>query len=250
VTNRKRSRELADRKAARQAVRRAERRRHKQIVIGAVVGIALVIAAVAVFALGPSDETEVQGNSQTESPSSDEVAVDEGLSWDVAPGPDAQVVSLRFETNRGAFVVTTATNDAPETVGSMAFLADAGFFDGTTCHRLTTAGIYVLQCGDPRGDGTGGPGYALPDENLPGDEPNNYPAGTVAMANAGPGTSGSQFFVVYQDTTLPPGYSIWGTVTEGFDVIEAIAADGTADGAPDGPPRAPIVIESASTTRD
>lgn len=171
------------------------------------------------------------------------------LRWSAAPGPDDQVRTLRFATNRGVIEITTATQAAPETVGSMAFLADQGYFEGTTCHRLTTAGIFVLQCGDPSGDGMGGPGYVVPDENLPAAGEANYPAGTVAMANAGPGTAGSQFFVVYQDTTLPPGYTIWGTVSEGLDVVAAIAADGTADGSPDGAPLTPIVIESASATR-
>jgi len=249
VTNRRRSRELADRKAARQAARRADRRRRKQMAIGILVGAVLIIGALAFFLIGrPSDQT-VSDLIETDPPADQVEAAEPVLSWDVAPGADDQVTSLRFETNRGAFEITTATADAPQTVGSMAFLADEGFFNGTTCHRLTTAGIYVLQCGDPRGDGTGGPGYAVPDENLPSDGAGNYPAGTVAMANAGPGTSGSQFFVVYDDTTLPPGYSIWGTITEGFDVVQAIAADGTIDGSPDGPPRTPIVIESASTTR-
>ncbi len=104
---------------------------------------------------------------------------------------------------------------APATVASAAFLADTGFYNSTACHRLTTAGIFVVQCGDPAGDGTGGPGYQIPDENLPPEGEANYPAGTVAMANAGPGTSGSQFFLVYEDTTLPAGYTIWGQVTDG-----------------------------------
>ena len=132
------------------------------------------------------------------------------------------------------------------TVASEAFLAADGFYDNTTCHRLTTSGIYVLQCGDPKGDGSGGPGYSVPDENLPADGENNYPAGTVAMANAGPGTAGSQFFIVYADTTLPGDYTVWGTVTSGLDIVQEVASGGVADGSTDGSPMQPVFIESAT----
>ncbi len=153
--------------------------------------------------------------------------------------------SLTLTTNCGDIVIALDPA-APATVGSAAFLAKDGFYDSTQCHRLTTAGIFVLQCGDPAGDGTGGPGYTVPDENLPAEGEANYPAGTVAMANAGPGTSGSQFFIVYDDTTLPSGYTIWGTVTEGLDIVKEIASVGVADGSGDGSPRQPVFIESAT----
>jgi peptidyl-prolyl cis-trans isomerase B (cyclophilin B) len=135
---------------------------------------------------------------------------------------------------------------APATVASEVFLTQQGFYDNTQCHRLTTEGIFVLQCGDPAGDGTGGPGYTVPDENLPADGAANYPAGTVAMANAGPGTSGSQFFIVYADTTLPGDYTIWGTVTSGLDMVQEVASVGVGDGGADGTPRQPLFIESAT----
>jgi peptidyl-prolyl cis-trans isomerase B (cyclophilin B) len=135
---------------------------------------------------------------------------------------------------------------APTTDASMAYLADKGYFDGTSCHRLTTAGIYVLQCGDPEGTGMGGPGYEIPDENLPAEAANNYPAGTVAMANAGPNTNGSQFFIVYQDTTLPGAYTIWGKVVEGLDTVQSVAAAGVAGGGADGAPAETVTIEKAT----
>lgn len=153
--------------------------------------------------------------------------------------------TLTLKTNCGDVVIALDPK-APQTVSSMAFLASKGFFDSTQCHRLTTAGIYVLQCGDPAGDGTGGPGYAVMDENLPAEGTNNYPAGTVAMANAGADTGGSQFFIVYGDTTLPAGYSIWGKVTSGLDIVKEVAAQGTADGGEDGSPLQPVFIESAT----
>jgi len=153
--------------------------------------------------------------------------------------------TMTLATNEGTIKI--AMDPAAElTDASMAYLSAEGYFDGTPCHRLTTAGIYVLQCGDPTGTGTGNPGYRLPDENLPAATPDNYPAGTVAMANAGPNTGGSQFFIVYENTTLPPNYTIWGTVTEGLDVVQRVAAAGVAGGGSDGPPALPVTIESAS----
>jgi len=105
-----------------------------------------------------------------------------------------------------------------------------------------------LQCGDPTGTGTGGPGFNIPDENLPEAVENNYPAGTVAMANAGPGTSGSQFFLVYQDTTLGPDYTIWGSITSGLDILQTIASAGVVDGGADGTPATGVTIESTKVT--
>lgn len=162
------------------------------------------------------------------------------------PSADASLpTTMTFTTNRGDIVVATDPA-APKTVAAQAALAEKGYFDDTPCHRLVTSGIYVLQCGDPTGTGTGDPGYTLPDENLPKAEKDDYPAGTLAMANAGPNTSGSQFFIVYEDTTLPPAYTIWGTVTSGLDVVKKIAADGTADGRSDGPPKQPVTISAVT----
>ena len=165
-------------------------------------------------------------------------------SFDAAP-TEGTGTSITFATNCGDIVIALDPA-APATVASEVFLAQQGFYDSTQCHRLTTDGIFVLQCGDPAGNGTGGPGYTVPDENLPADGENNYPAGTVAMANAGPGTAGSQFFIVYQDTTLPGDYTIWGTVTSGLDIVQEIASVGTVEGGADGSPRQPVFIESAT----
>jgi peptidyl-prolyl cis-trans isomerase B (cyclophilin B) len=139
---------------------------------------------------------------------------------------------------------------APLTDASMAYLSAEGYFDGTPCHRLTTAGIYVLQCGDPTGSGTGGPGYRIPDENLPQATADNYPAGTVAMANSGPNTNGSQFFIVYENTSLPPNYTIWGEVTSGLDNVLRVAQAGVAGGGTDGAPALPVTIESTQVAAD
>lgn len=134
---------------------------------------------------------------------------------------------------------------APCTVGSFTHLAQSGYFDGTPCHRLTASTtLHVLQCGDPSGTGRGGPGYAFADETDPG---MTYPAGTLAMANGGPDTNGSQFFLVYQDSVLPPGYTVFGTVTDGLDVVTGIAGRGTTSG-DDGAPVQPVTISSVTVS--
>jgi len=132
---------------------------------------------------------------------------------------------MTINTNCGKIVISLESQKANVTISKLSFLASNKFFDGTLCHRLTTSGIYVLQCGDPTATGRGGPigwkGYA--DENLPKDTEINYPAGTVAMANGGPNTNGSQFFLVYKDSHLPPNYTIWGTITSGLDILNKVA---------------------------
>jgi peptidyl-prolyl cis-trans isomerase B (cyclophilin B) len=163
---------------------------------------------------------------------------------------ESNKATISFTTNQGEIVVETTPALAPLTVNAMAALAQKNYFDNTICHRLTTEGIFVLQCGDPTGTGTGGPGFNIPDENLPQPIDNNYPAGTVAMANSGlPGTSGSQFFLVYQDTTLGPDYTIWGTITTGLDVVKKIASGGLIEENPNGgPPVIGVTIESTTVT--
>ena len=161
---------------------------------------------------------------------------------------ESNKATISFTTNQGEIVVETTPALAPLTVNAMAALAQKNYFDNTICHRLTTEGIFVLQCGDPTGTGTGGPGFNIPDENLPQPIDNNYPAGTVAMANAGPGTSGSQFFLVYQDTTLGPDYTIWGSITSGLDILQTIASAGVVDGGADGAPLTGVTIESTKVT--
>ncbi len=157
---------------------------------------------------------------------------------------------LKLETNCGDIVIA-ADQKAPTTAGTLAWLANQGFYDNTSCHRLTTQGIFVLQCGDPAGNGSGGPGFNFADENLPaaGSDGNYiYPRGTVAMANSGPNTNGSQFFLVYQDSPLPPNYSVWGQITAGLDVIDNVASVGVLDGSSDGLPSQAVVISKATST--
>ncbi|MGA8846295.1 MAG: peptidylprolyl isomerase [Nocardioides sp.] len=150
-------------------------------------------------------------------------------------------VEATLVTNRGDIGLVLDAAAAPCTVNSFTSLASQGYFDSTSCHRLTTAGIFVVQCGDPDGTGAGGPGYSFADE-LSGAE--TYPAGTLAMANAGPNTNGSQFFLVYGDSPLPASYTVFGEVDPaGLDVLASVAEAGTADGSGDGAPAEAVDIE-------
>nr|WP_225951338.1 peptidylprolyl isomerase [Mycobacterium sp. OAS707] len=168
---------------------------------------------------------------------------------------DPAQVSASMSTNQGNLGLQLDNGKAPCTVNSFANLAQQGFFNDTPCHRLTTSpGLAVLQCGDPTGQGTGGPGYQFDNEYptnqyQPDDpklqEPVKYPRGTLAMANAGPGTNGSQFFLVYKDSELPPNYTVFGTIDEtGLATLDKIAAAGTADGGQDGKPKNDVTIKS------
>jgi peptidyl-prolyl cis-trans isomerase B (cyclophilin B) len=164
--------------------------------------------------------------------------------------------TLTLTTNCGVIKATLLTKLAPQTTTNITTLASAKYFNGTICHRLTTAGLYVLQCGDPTAQGGGSPGgwVGYKEENLPKAGPKNYPAGTLAMANGGPGTNGSQFFLVYADTELGPDYTIFGRITQGLHILKKIAdvgaykvqSDGQAYYAPDGFPIQLVVIEKAT----
>ena len=173
-------------------------------------------------------------------------------------------VKASIATSAGPIGLTLDAATAPCTVNSFVSLAKQGFFDATPCHRLTSAPtLSVLQCGDPTGRGNGGPGYAFDDELTGADalttDPaatrqydaqsgtktpvKTYPAGTLAMANAGPDTNGSQFFLVYADSTLPAAYAVFGSIdAAGMKTLAGIARAGTADGGPDGAPKTPVTM--------
>jgi cyclophilin family peptidyl-prolyl cis-trans isomerase len=147
-------------------------------------------------------------------------------------------------TNKGAFDVEFYSEDAPNTVNNFVCLAKAGYYDNTPFHRILSD--FVIQGGDPTGTGRGGPGYEFPDEPIK----RTYDVGTLAMANAGPNTNGSQFFVVVgqSGTELPPNYTIFGKVTEGMDVVNAIAQTPTkvGDTREKSVPVEPIVLQSVT----
>lgn len=163
-------------------------------------------------------------------------------------------VTVNLSTNQGEIGMELDRSVAPCTVNAIEHFANEGYYDDVVCHRLTTSGIYVLQCGDPSGSGAGGPGFQFANE-YPTDEaaeadlntPVIYERGTIAMANAGPDTNGSQFFLNYEDSPLPPVYTYFGQITdEGLATLDAIAEKGVEGGAADGAPAEEVVIETAA----
>jgi peptidyl-prolyl cis-trans isomerase B (cyclophilin B) len=161
--------------------------------------------------------------------------------------PDYQAsYQATIHTNRGDVVIHLLNSKATCTVNSFVYLAAKKYFNNTNCHRLTTTSpLFVLQCGDPTGTGSGGPGYKFNDENLAGAK---YTQGTVAMAHSGPNTNGSQFFLVYQNSKLAPSYTPFGRVVKGLGIIQDVAKAGSdnANGHGDGHPKEKVVIESVT----
>lgn len=155
---------------------------------------------------------------------------------DMGIPPEATVTAV-LSTSCGDITIELDPSAAPATVNSFAFLADAGYFDGTASHRIVEG--FMMQAGDPTATGRGGPGYTIPDE-LP-DAGELYRRGIVAMANAGPNTSGSQFFIMHGDSALPPSFSIFGEVIDGFEVLDTIAALPVAAKAPGAEISTPVV---------
>jgi len=169
--------------------------------------------------------------------------------------------TMTITTNRGTVAVRVNARKTPCTVASFSYLASRHFFDGTPCHRLVTEGIYLLQCGDPSGTGRGGPTYVFADEltrtdPLPrasgADGLVTYPRGTVALANSGKDTNGSQFFIVYRDSPIPPQYTPFGTVQSGMEVLDAEARAGDDEAyTPDpggGHPKLPLTITTLTVS--
>ncbi|NDI24675.1 MAG: peptidylprolyl isomerase [Actinobacteria bacterium] len=149
-------------------------------------------------------------------------------------------------TNCGDIVIQTNYRLTRVTLTALSTIINSGYYNRSFCHRLTVEDIYILQCGDPSMTGKGDPGFSYGDENLPKAVENNYPEGTVAMANSGPSTNGSQFFITYEDTTLGPNYTIWGRVTSGLEIVKYIAEGGVVGAKADGRPIRPLVIERIS----
>lgn len=168
---------------------------------------------------------------------------------------DPAEVDATMATSVGVIGLRLDNAQSPCTVNSFVSLAQQGFYDHSTCHRLTASNaLSVLQCGDPTASGTGGPGYRFdneyPTNEFPPDDPKlqvalRYPRGTLAMANAGPDTNGSQFFIVWKDSKLPPTYTVFGKVDEaGMAIVDRIASAGVAGGNLDGPPKQSVTVDS------
>ncbi|MFJ7130096.1 peptidylprolyl isomerase [Streptomyces sp. NPDC098101] len=264
VSSDQRRRQLAREKYVRQQQRREEKRRkdrRRNTVIASVLAVVLASGGAVYASVALSDDGSKKGSDNAAgdtpttpapSPSGKEsenpepkLTVDPKASYDMA-----------LKTNAGDITITMDASKTPRTVNSFKHLADKKYFDGSKCHRLTTQNIFVLQCGDPQGTGSGGPGYTIPDENLDAlgkagaDGSVTFPAGTVAMANTGqPGTGGSQFFLVYKDTKLPPTYTPFGKIdAAGLKAVQEVAAAGVEGGAGDGAPKKAVTIEKATVT--
>jgi peptidyl-prolyl cis-trans isomerase B (cyclophilin B) len=282
-------RATAKRKLERQLERRAQQARRRRIltIVGGSVAAVVVIAAVVVTVVLTNQEHKNTQASATAGSStgaassafpgvpplpSFKPAADLGANcqYPAASEPaskpvnpprtghvptDPEQVSVSMVTDQGNVGLLLANNKSPCTVNSFVSLAQQKFFDETKCHRLTASPtLGVLQCGDPTGSGSGGPGYQFTneyptDQYQPEDralhEPVVYPRGTLAMANAGPNTNGSQFFMVYTDTQLPPEYTVFGTIQEdGLATLDKIAKGGVAGGGHDGTPATEVTIKS------
>lgn len=282
----------AKRKLERQLERRAKQAKTRRIVLiaaGSIVAVAVVVAVVLTI-VNTKHEHKSNTAATTTSSSSPESTTPAGPAPSAPPLPafkpsaevgancqypatpepaakqvkpprtgkvptDPAQVSVSMVTNQGHIGLMLANNESPCTVNSFASLVGQKYFDNTKCHRLTTSpGLGVLQCGDPKGEGTGGPGYQFAneyptDQYPPNDpkaqEPVLYPRGTLAMANAGPGTNGSQFFIVYKDSQLPPQYTVFGTIQpDGLATLDKIAKAGVAGGGEDGAPATEVTITS------
>lgn len=248
----KRDKELARAKWERQQARRTAKAERGTFIKRGVLA-AVVVVGVAVYVIAnqsdgtPSATPSVSASSAAAGCSETGSLQTTPKQYSSAPNSDTGAKTLQLNTNCGR--ISIALNEkAPNTTKIMSNLAKDGYFDLTACHRLTTSGLYVLQCGDPTGTGAGSPGFKFADENLPiaqGSDTYNYNRGTIAMANSGANTNGSQFFIVYNTSPLPPNYSVWGQVTSGLDVVDRIAAAGVQGGGTDGKPNANVVIKRA-----
>lgn len=241
------------------AARQARRQRRQRII--ALVAIVIVLAGFGAFGVVSmqSKDSATPTDYATQSPTTTPTATTSPTpaattASGLAPAPslaEHRTWNATVTTSKGVITATLDGAAAPQAVSSFIYLAQQGYFNDTTCHRVVNAGIYVLQCGSPDGTGSGGPGFTFgPVENAPADDV--YPAGTLAMARVGGDgySMGSQFFFVYEDSQIlsdaAGGYTVFGTITGGLAILEAIGAAGTSDGATDGAPVEPVLINEVS----
>jgi peptidyl-prolyl cis-trans isomerase B (cyclophilin B) len=275
--------QLAARKAKRQAERAAERRRQRRnlaITITAIAAVVVVVAGVFVV-VGNGDDSSPAASNPTSLPAGDEnkpksiltalaaplkrptaLPAEVNCSYKKSTEPASKKVNppadgktkasgtskVDLNTSIGDLQLTLDSALAPCTVKNFVSLVSQKYYDNTTCHRLTVGeGLQVLQCGDPTGTGSGGPGYSFADEVYP---TLKYGRGVLAMANSGPNTNGSQFFIVYGDASgLGPQYTAFGTIDEaGLKLIDKVAQAGVVpqNGPTDGSPVTPVSIKTAT----
>ena len=277
ATNEQR-REAAKRKLDRQLARRAERAKRRKIVgAGVTVGAVVIVAGVVVFLVtrgetGASADAGATGSSKPSPTSQPAAKATSGpchytptqgnraakkvaLPPDPKPTPSKGTVHVAMKTNVGTIDLTLNRAKAPCTVQSIVHLVKSDFYANSPCHRLVTAdSLSVLQCGDPTGTGKGGPGYSIPDEPPSNLKPAGkgktviYPRGTVAMAKSRrPDSGGSQFFMVYKDSQLPPTYTVFGKVApEDMAMLDKVGAAGTKNGRKSGPPNMQVTINDVT----
>jgi peptidyl-prolyl cis-trans isomerase B (cyclophilin B) len=273
VPTSKQRRQAAQRHLQRQLERRAEQARKRRRNIGILVTVVAVVVVVGAALIltgvltGDDDPTAADGTDPAPTTSSaaattnadgtvtctygpDESGNPNLTDVGTPPNPEATptqgTVDLLMATNQGDLTLTLDRTQAPCAAASFVYLTEQGFYDDTPCHRLVNQENFgVLQCGDPTGEGSGGPTYKYAEEVTP---ETTYPRGTIAMAKtSAPNTTGSQFFLCFVDTELPPEYTVVGTIDEaGLQVLETVAAGGIQDVGPtgDGAPAIPVQIES------
>ncbi|MEU4362888.1 peptidylprolyl isomerase [Promicromonospora sp. NPDC023987] len=256
ASTKQRQRAQQARQAEKQARRLAAKRARKQR-LWALIALFTVLALVGAFVIaalvdnggGASDDAAGACPAGVEEARDDYELADPSVAEDRTWTVTLHACSGDTEAD---IVLELDGKSAPQAVASFVTLAQGGYFDDTGCHRLTTSGIFVLQCGDPTFTGSGSPGYSFgPVENAPKNDV--YPAGTVAMARRGGDAEsmGSQFFLVYEESTIPSdaagGYTVFGTITSGLDFVQAVADAGVAGGASDGAPVTPVTIEGVET---
>jgi peptidyl-prolyl cis-trans isomerase B (cyclophilin B) len=277
ASSKTRQRKLARAKVERQLVRRASKaRRTRQVQAASAAGVVAVLAVViglwagGVFSSKPAPP--VTETCAWSTPADTSALTNVGKP-PTSGEPRTGTEAMTLTTDQGTIAISLDLAKAPCAGSSFKYLAGKNFFNNTICHRLTTSGIFVLQCGDPKGTGSGGPAYTFADENLPAPAASapptaaasasasasaapsasapatvTYARGTVAMANSGPDSNGSQFFIVYKDSQMQPNYSVIGTVTSGLDVVDKVAAGGAVDAngaaTSDGKPKIAITVQT------
>jgi peptidyl-prolyl cis-trans isomerase B (cyclophilin B) len=262
VAGKDRKKQLARQRYERQEQRRlAEAARARRVrIIGAVVAVAVIAGGAAGIAVmfGEDDSSKADTASPTASPQAKvkpgecayTPAAGEGAPKGLGTPPVKPArtgsVDAEIKTSQGDIGLKLDAEKAPCAVNSFAFLAQKDFWAKSHCHRLSASeGLKMLQCGDPTGKGTGGPGYQFANENTEGAK---YPKGTLAMANSGADTNGSQFFLVYGDSQLPPDYTVFGEITSGLDELGAVAKAGIEKAGPDGTgePKKKVMIQDVT----